>query len=145
MLISDMSKGKKMRDALLFVHIIMGLILIVAPFFIIAGKKERWLKPVAWMTAAASWLILLPAGALYLIFYPATKTRILAGSWPWVHTVVMETKEHWGLLLPIIATMAALLIQDNKLNESKKWWILLSMLSVLLGIMGRLLKVGALK
>src|SRR3989344_4517936 len=107
-----------MRDLVLFVHIILGLILIVTPFFIIAQKK--WATPLGWLTAAASWLLLLPAGTLYLTFYPATKTLIKAGSWPWAHSIIMETKEHWGLLLPIIATTAALMVHDGRFTESKK-------------------------
>ena len=93
-------------------------------------------------TAAISWLLLLPAGLLYLTFYPATKTVIKAGAWPWAHSIVMETKEHWGLLLPIIATTAAFLVYSGKFRESRKWWILLIMLAALIGVMGRIVTMG---
>ena len=136
-----------MRDLLLFAHIIAGLALIAFPIIILLylKKKPKWLKAFSFATAAISWLLLLPSGKLYITFYPATKTLVKAGSWPWAHSIVMETKEHWGLLLPIIATVAAGLVFTGKTKESKKWWILLIILSSLIGVMGRVVKIGALK
>ena len=135
-----------MRDFVLFAHVILGLALIAFPIIILLYLKKRtnWLKPLSFATAAISWILLLPAGKLYLTFYPATKTLIKAGAWPWAHSVVMETKEHWGLLLPIITTVAAGLVFMDKKEQSRKWWILVIILSVLLGVMGRIVKIGAL-
>lgn len=135
-----------MRDLLLYIHIIIGILIIVLPFIINARiKRGANVKALAALCATLSWLLLIPAGMLYLIFYPATKTVIKSGNWSWVHSIVMETKEHWGLFLPLIATVAAWLVFTNKEKESKKWWLLLAILSLLLGIMGRLIKIGALK
>lgn len=136
-----------MRDFVLFVHIILGLALIAFPILILLylKKQPNWLKPLSFLTAAISWVLLLPTGKLYLTFYPATKTLIKAGAWPWAHFIIMETKEHWGLLLPIIATAAAGLVFTGKAQESKKWWILTVILSALLGILGRIVKIGALR
>ena len=132
---------------MLFAHIILGLALIAFPIIILLylKKQTNWLKLLSFATAAISWILLLPAGKLYITFYPATKTLIKAGSWPWAHSIIMETKEHWGLLLPIIATVAAGLIFTGKYKESKKWWILVIILSALLGVMGRIVKIGALQ
>lgn len=136
-----------MRDLVLFAHIILGLALIAFPIIILLylEKKSGWLKPLSFAAAAISWLLLLSGGKLYITFYPATKTLIKAGSWPWAHSIVMETKEHWGLLLPIITTAAAGLVFAGKPKESRKWWVLAAVLSVLLGLMGRIVKIGALK
>lgn len=136
-----------MRDFMLFAHIILGLALIAFPIIILLylKKQTNWLKWLSFATAAISWILLLPAGKLYITFYPATKTLIKAGSWSWAHSIIMETKEHWGLLLPIIATVAAGLIFTGKYKESKKWWILVIILSALLGVMGRIVKIGALQ
>lgn len=136
-----------MRDFVLIAHVIIGLSLVVFPILILLylSKKPTWLKPLSLLTAALSWILLLPSGVLYITFYPATKTLIKAGAWPWAHSILMETKEHWGLLLPIIATVAAGLVFTGKAKESKKWWILLIILSALIGIMGRIIKIGALK
>lgn len=132
-----------MRDLMLYLHIVAGLSLIVFPIVILLQeRKSTWIKPLSFLTAAISWLLLLPSGKLYLTFYPATKTLIKAGSWPWAHSVFMETKEHWGLLLPIIATVAALLVYSGKLKESRRWWILLIILAALIGVMGRIVTTG---
>ena len=132
-----------MRYLVLYLHIIAGLSLIVLPIvMLLQEKKSTWLKPLSAITAAISWLLLLPSGKLYLTFYPATKTLIKAGSWPWAHSIFMETKEHWGLLLPIIATTAAFLVYSDRFKESRKWWILLMILAALIGVMGRIVTMG---
>jgi len=132
-----------MRDLLLYLHIIAGLSVITFSIVILLqDKKSNWLKPLSAITAAISWLLLLPSGKLYLTFYPATKTLIKAGSWPWAHSIFMETKEHWGLLLPIIATTAAFLVYSDRFKESRKWWILLMILAALIGVMGRIVTMG---
>lgn len=133
-----------MRDLVLYFHIIMGLSIIVLSIVILLQikKKSTWIKPLSAITAALSWLLLLPSAILYIVFYPATKTLIKAGSQPWAHSIVMETKEHWGLLLPIIATVAAGLVFSGKIKESKRWWILLIILAVLIGVMGRIVTLG---
>ncbi|MEK6942220.1 MAG: hypothetical protein AABW85_05170 [archaeon] len=134
-----------MRDLAYFGHLLLGVGLVVLPIIILVNLKEKpkWLKAVSAITAAISWLLLLPAGLLYLAFYPATKTVIKAGAWPWAHSIIMETKEHWGLLLPVVATVATLLVFDGKEAESKKWWILLLVVSFLIAIFGRIVKMGA--
>ena len=134
-----------MRDLALFAHIIFGLALIALPAMIIfeSKRKSSLIKPLSLTAAGVSWLLLLPAGVLYTVFYPATKTLIKAGSWPWAHAVVMETKEHWGLLLPIISTVAAWLVFTGRIKESKRWWGLVAVLSIMLFVMGRIVKMGA--
>jgi len=133
-----------MRDLMLYLHIIGGITVIVLSIIILNNlkTKPKWLKQASLITAAISWIMIIPAGVLYRIFYPATKTLIKAGSWPWAHSIFMETKEHWGLLIPIIATVAAGLIFSGKLKESKKWWILLIIVTILIGVMGRIVVLG---
>lgn len=134
-----------MRDLVLFAHILIGFALIALPIIIIfkLKKQDSLLKPLAALTAVLSWVLLLPAGLLYVIFYPATKTVIKAGAMPWAHSIIMETKEHWGLLLPIMATVAAGLVFTGKVKESKKWWILVAVFAALIAVMGRIIKIGA--
>ena len=132
-----------MRDILLYIHILLGIALVLFPFIIINLKKRStWLKPLSVITATISWVLLYPAGKLYITFYPATKTLIKAGSWSWAHSILMETKEHWGILLPVIATVAAGLVFSGKIKESKKWWILSAIVALLIGIMGRIVTLG---
>ena len=133
------------RDLVYFAHIIIGIALIVLPIIILTNLKNKgsFAKNLSALTAALSWILLLPAGLLYLQFYPATKTLILKGVWPWAHEIAMEAKEHWGILLPFVATVAALMVWQGKEEESKKWWILLLVLSVLIAVLGRIVKMGA--
>jgi len=135
-----------MRDAVLFAHIILGAALAVLSIIILLEMKKRKssiLRPLSVLTAGLSWSVLVPAGILYINFYPATKTLIKAGAWPWAHSIFMETKEHWGLLLPVIATVAAGMVLTGKIQESRKWWLLLIAVTVLIGVMGRVVKLGA--
>ena len=134
-----------MRDLVYFLHLILGFALVALPALIVLNlnKKTDWLKPSAVLAAAISWVLIVPAGILYTVFYPATKTLVKAGAWPWAHSIIMETKEHWGILLPVAATIAALLTVADKNEQSKKWWILAIALSVLLAVFGRIIKMGA--
>jgi len=134
-----------MRDLYYFAHIIIGIALVVLPIIILTNLKNKGTlaKNLAALNAALSWILLVPAGLLYTQFYPATKTLILANAWPWAHEIVMETKEHWGILLPFIATVAALMVWQGKEEESRKWWILLIVLSILIAVLGRIVKMGA--
>ena len=133
-----------MRDVLLYVHILVGIALIILSSLILFQLKQKspFLKIYSALTSILSWVLLLPSGNLYLTFYPATKTLIKAGGWPWAHSVIMETKEHWGLLIPIIATTAAWLVFTGKRKESRRWWILLIILTLLMGVLGRIVTLG---
>ena len=134
-----------MRDLVYFLHLIGGIALILIPVLILLNikTKPRWLSLLSGAGAAIGWLLLLPAGDLYTTYYPATKTLILAGNWPWAHGIIMETKEHWGLLLGVVFSVAALLVLDKKYDESKKWWKLALILAIALGVLGRVIKMGA--
>jgi len=134
-----------MRDLVLYAHILIGIALVAIPIFIISEsrKKSRLLKPLSFVAAALGWLTLLPSGKLYITFYPATKTLIKAGTMSWAHNVIMETKEHWGLLLPVIAAIAAGLVFSGKIKESRRWWALLAVLAASIGIMGMIVTSGA--
>ena len=133
-----------MRDLVLYLHIIIGLSLVALAIAILLQIKTKssWLKPLSAAASLLSWLLLIPSAVLYIVFYPATKTLIKAGSWPWAHSVFMETKEHWGLLLPVIATTAAGLVFSGEIKESKKWWILLIIVAALISVMGRIVTLG---
>lgn len=127
------------------IHLLLGISLIILPLIIIKGlrKKAPWVKPTALATAIISWVLLWPAGKTYLVTYPAKKAIIKAGSFPWIHLILMETKEHWGILLPLIVTIAAGLIYSGKAKESVKWWKLTFTLSIVIGILGMIVFAGS--
>lgn len=66
------------------------------------------------------------AAPTYLNYYPVAKAEIKAGPNPWVHGILMETKEHIGLLEPMVMLAAAFvvwyysdsLIQDRNARRS---------------------------
>jgi hypothetical protein len=136
------------KDLMLYMHILLGAAVIalsLLAYFAAKGKDTRLLKIYAGFAALSSWVLLLPSAMTYLVFYPATKTVIKAGAWPWAHSIVMETKEHWGLLLPVITTVAAGLAFTGRQEKSRKWWLLAAGLAIIIGIMGRIIKMGALQ
>jgi len=60
------------------------------------------------------------AAPTYIVYYPEAKAEIKAGPTPWVHEILMEIKEHIGLLEPLIMLSAVFLIwyySDNLLKE----------------------------
>lgn len=137
-----------MRDQALYFHIILASLAAILALWVLLEmrrRKSRLLRPLALAAAITSAVSLAPASVLYLLFYPATKSLILTGSWPWTHKILMETKEHWGLLLPVIATMGASLVYGNKLKQSRKWWILFIAVTIAIAAMGRVIKMGALR
>ena len=74
-----------MRDLLLYMHIIAGILIIVLSIVILRNiqKNPKWLKQASLLTAAISWIMIVPSGILYRVVYPATKTLIKAGTWQW--------------------------------------------------------------
>ncbi len=69
----------------------------------------------------ATWIV---GGYWYVHFYPADRALILAGPWPFAHTLFMETKEH----LFFIPADSIVLLADRrsrqtlrKRKRAKKW------------------------
>lgn len=86
----------------------------------------------------ASWII---GGYYYLYYYGANvKPKILAGSQPWAHKLIMEAKEHIFLIMPFIAIvslLAVFLLKDKFETEPqiKKSVSALFALNAILGIL----------
>jgi len=99
---------------LLVAHIILGLIGIGAFYAVWMGLLKKvskfafllWSSLLGFLSFIASWL----AGGYYYVEYygGAVKPIIKAGTYPWAHSVVMETKEHLFLFLPILAALVFL-------------------------------------
>ena len=127
------------------IHLLLGLSLIILPIIIIIAlrKKAFWVKPTTLATVIISWVMLLPSGINYLISYPPKKAIITAGTSPWIHSILMETKEHWGILIPIIVSVAAGLVYSGRAKESERWWILTFILSMAMAILGIIIFMGS--
>ncbi len=120
-------------------HAWLGAAVFILPLVILVIKNKRHQKFLGLITVVASWLSLFPAAQAYLGYYQVAKKGIKAGSTPWAHSIFMETKEHWGILIPILATTSFLaLLSKNK--DSKNWWLLTSVVALLIYIMGKFIR-----
>jgi hypothetical protein len=81
----------------------------------------------------AAWTL---GGYWYLHFYPADKALIMKGPWPWAHTLVMETKEHF-FFIPLILSFYLPIAARDDLHASsaaRRMVLCAAMLIVLSGI-----------
>jgi len=109
-------------------HGFLGILLIVgtpwalAELFALkdqAGIKRLKLVTLGLVIAAFLSCIFL-AAPTYINYYPAAKAEIKAGPNPWVHGILMEIKEHIGLLEPMIMFSAFFIVwyySDNLIRD----------------------------
>lgn len=100
---------------LLIIHVFLGL-LGIAAFYAALMVLLKPLNPLkikllkiyslaGFVSFILSWF---SGGYYYVIYYGfAVRPLIKAGEYPWIHTVLMETKEHIFLFLPFFALAAA--------------------------------------
>jgi len=110
-------------------HGFIGILLIVGTpwaaaelFALTSHNGVRRLKLVTLGLASAAFLsCIFLAAPTYLNYYPAAKAEILSSSTPWVHEVLMEVKEHIGLIEPMLLFSIAFLTwyQSDNLIEDK--------------------------
>jgi len=98
----------------LITHIILGLVGIMALYMVWMGllKKSpkidflKWASVVSAVSFFASWL---SGGYYYVLYYGGVvKPVIKAGEYAWAHSIVMETKEHIFLFLPVATVFLAI-------------------------------------
>ena len=93
----------------LILHIIIGLIGVMSSFALLIGilKRSVNIKSLkAWsVTTFVSFLISWISGAYYYVLYYGgnVKPVILNSAYPWIHQIVMETKEHVFLFIPFVS------------------------------------------
>lgn len=112
----------------LIAHVVIGLVGVIASYATLMSllkraPKLKFLK-YASLTAFVSYFISwLTAGYYYVVFYGSSvKPIIKAGSYPWAHSLITETKEHVFLFLPIISflTFLVILFTGDVLEENAK-------------------------
>jgi hypothetical protein len=88
------------------------------------------------LTAVLMWLAYIVGGYWYVVYYGGDKAIINAGPWPFSHSFFMETKEHVFLMLLLLATFLAIVVQGSaaksKASRSVVLWV--SGLVVLMGL-----------
>lgn len=113
---------------LLVVHIFLGtlgIIFLVA--FLLSIFKEgadlKWSRRnsfLALLSFVGSWI---SGGIYYTSYYgKSVKPQITKGEFPWVHTVLMETKEHVFLFLPFLTFVifVAAYFLRSEIDKDKK-------------------------
>jgi hypothetical protein len=97
-----------------------------------AGRIRKAAFIVA-LCMTATWIV---GGYWYIHFYPADRALILAGPWPFAHTLFMETKEHL-FFIPLILSFYLPIAAADKLYENaaaRKMVLSVAMLIVLSGL-----------
>lgn len=125
-------------------HVVLGLfgILFSAILLILLLKKDFNIKVlrlssfVAFLSFLGSWIT---GGSYYVNYYGSNvKPGIKAGDYRWAHSVVMETKEHVFLFLPILSAFIflALLLLGKKLKKDRSLKNALTFLVLLVVLIG---------
>lgn len=139
--------------AILTIHVITGVLTTVGLYalwleFLKKNPGIRWLRTTAWGTAILAFISWVSSGWYYVVVYGASvKPVIKAGPFPWAHLVIMESKEHLFLFLPIIALGLAIgscwINKDSLLDQPalKKSLIFLSGTATIVGILVTLMGV----
>lgn len=127
-------------------HIFLGLIGIIFFYAVlmllfkpIDEKRLKFLKLYS-LLGFISFLLSWITGGYYYLYYYGDKVKpiIKAGSYPWAHTIIMETKEHIFLFLPFVALVIAVMFyllgsnleQNQKIKNSV---IALSIITIVIG------------
>ncbi len=129
----------------LVVHVISGVIGI----FLFGGvtlnalkqkpsvKILKWFSFLGFLSLMISWTI--SGGYYYVTYYgKAVKPIIQASNTPWIHSVIMESKEHIFLFLPFLALLATLIfwLYGESLAEKPKLKSAVVVVSLLITIIG---------
>lgn len=127
-------------------HIFLGLLGIIFFYAVLMilfkqvdEKRLKFLKLYSlggFISFILSWLT---GGYYYFLYYgAAVKPTIIAGKYPWAHSIIMEAKEHIFLFLPFAALAITLMfyffgdrIEQNQ--NIKKSAILFSAIIVVIG------------
>lgn len=121
----------------LVLHVLFGVSGVIASYAVLMellrrqpkGKGLKQKSVIAFVFYLLSWLT---GGFYYLQVYGAqVKPLILAGPFPWAHSIFTETKEHIFIFLPFLALVTVLALFGNhsdlaeqpKLKKSLVWFV----------------------
>ena len=122
-----------MENLLLLIHPVTGGLATLAALWVFvdtlnAGNgSESRIKNASLICAGLIWITYFLGGYLYLKYYAADKTIILAGPWAFGHNFFMEVKEHVFLILLLMATYLPIVafenIESNKAARKIILWV----------------------
>jgi uncharacterized membrane protein YwaF len=108
-----------MNEVILATHVFLGVACIMATLWVFVDTlnasqanqtRIRWISRAA---AAFMWGAFVVGGYWYVAFYPADKSIILKGPWPFAHEYFMETKEHLVIMLLLLVTYLPIAASNN--------------------------------
>ena len=120
-----------MTNLLVAMHAITGILAIFAFLFVfieLLDPREKTIKRIQVFAYIGTILIFISwivGGYYYVNYYsPNVKPLIKQGSTPWIHSVIMETKEHVFLFLPVLSITLMLMLvwlgKDETFFENSK-------------------------
>ena len=131
------------KEIILMLHPTFGVLAILAAVWIFVevinagAHNQARIKTASMVLAALMWLTYLVGGYWYVAFYPADKSIIMVGPWPFAHTFFMELKEHLFFALLLISTYLPIAASSNQIlvnQGARNLLLMLSGLVVLLGL-----------
>ena len=108
-----------MNEFLLLAHVASGVLCLLATVWVFVDSlqasehNQSRIQFFSRLAAAAMWVAYLIGGWWYVTLYPADKTIILKGPWPFAHNFFMETKEHLVILLLLLTTYLPIVANSN--------------------------------
>lgn len=110
------------------IHVLIGVTGVAASYMTLMWLFKRNLSLralrvsslIAFIAYITAWIT---GGYYYVVYYgDNVKPGIKEGSTPWVHSVIMEVKEHIFLFLPILAFVILLVVwlKGDRLQENQK-------------------------
>ncbi|HVM63052.1 MAG TPA: hypothetical protein VMV72_19490 [Verrucomicrobiae bacterium] len=108
-----------MNELVLMAHVGFGMGCIVGAVWLCADvlhaeeANRARIRRVSWAVAISMWLAFLIGGGWYVISYPADKSIVLKGPWPFAHSYFMETKEHLVIMLLLLTTYLPIAASNN--------------------------------
>lgn len=111
-------------DAILLAHATFGALGTLAAVWVFVdalnareqnARRIRVVASAVTICISIAWIL---GGYWYLHFYPADKTLILNGPWPFAHNLVMETKEHLFFLTLTLSLYLPLAAGDRLHSNS---------------------------
>ncbi len=131
-----------MAELLLGVHVLTGLLGSFAPVGVLletfkpnpSVARAKFFAFCAFFLLVVSWLA---GGAYYVGVYGSDVKPVIKAAYPWVHSIVMESKEHLFLFMPVLAALLLVLVWKN-LSASR----LARFVSVSIIVLGLIMAIG---
>lgn len=134
----------------LSIHVLIGVTGLAASYMTLMWLFKRNIPVrslkasslIAFIAYITAWLT---GGYYYVVYYGSNvKPIIKEGPTPWVHSVIMEVKEHIFLFLPVLAFVILLVVwlKGNSLEENKQLRNALALVALITLVIAVLMALG---